>query len=157
LQQRINRSSVVLGLCMLAAVGSTRFYRVNISSSVPRGVYRLAPVLPPVQRGTLVLVPTPAVMLPWHSRWLPLLKRVEGIAGDEICVQENRLVVRGDDFGPIFHEADGKALPRLEGCHIVQAGEVFLASRAARSLDGRYFGPVAVSALLWQAVPVVTW
>ena len=39
----------------------------------------------------------------------------------------------------------------------VQTGEVFLASQAPRSLDGRYFGVTPVATLTAQASPLLTW
>ena len=54
-------------------------------------------------------------------------------------------------------EAHGQPLPHIEaGCQVVQAGEVFLASTAPRSLDSRYFGMVLVQDLTAQASPVLT-
>src|SRR5262249_21112777 len=44
---RRSRSSLVLGVLVLAAVVSTRWVRLNLSPSVPLGVYRLAPLSPP--------------------------------------------------------------------------------------------------------------
>jgi type IV secretory pathway protease TraF len=81
-------STVVLCACVLATVVSTRWVRVNVSPSAPYGLYRLAPVPPQLARGTLVLLPVPVSVWPWHSRWLPLLKPVAATAG--ACVYARR-------------------------------------------------------------------
>ena len=47
---RCPRRRLVLGLLVLAAVVSTRWVRLNVSPSVPRGLYRLMAVAPPVPR-----------------------------------------------------------------------------------------------------------
>jgi conjugative transfer signal peptidase TraF len=154
---RRTRSSLVLGGLVLAAVLSTRWYRLNLSPSVPRGVYRLAPLAPPLARGTLVVLPVPAAVRPWHSRWVPLLKPVAAVAGDTVCVGEEGLWVDGRWYGPMYQAAHGRTLPRLRGCFAVPDGEVFLASPAPRSLDGRYFGVTPVGALTARAIPLVTW
>ena len=151
------RSSLVFGVLVLAAVVSTRWVRLNLSPSVPVGVYRLARLTPPLARGTLVLLPLPVAVRPWHRAGAPLLKPVAAVAGDEVCVQEGTLWVAGTSYGPVYAEADGKPLPHLEGCQTVPEAQVLLASAAPRSLDGRYFGLTRVAELTARAVPLVTW
>ena len=152
---RCTRSSLVLGVLVLAAVVSTRWVRLNLSPSVPVGVYRLARLAPPLARGTLVLLPVPDAVRPWAS--LPLLKPVAGIAGDVACVLGGRLTVNDEDYGPVLTAAHGMALPQWWGCTVVRAGEVVVASQAPRSNDSRYFGPVPIRDITAVAVPVWTW
>jgi len=155
--RRQTRGTVVLGLCVLGVVAALPWYRVNISPSVPYGLYRLQPVPATLERGDLVVLPVPASAQPWHSRWLPLLKPVAATAGQDVCVQDDTLWIGAQSYGPVRHEAHGRSLPHLEGCAIVAPGTVFLASHAPASLDSRYFGPVAVSSLTAHAFPVLTW
>src|SRR5215831_12613621 len=150
-------SSLVLGVLVLAAVVSTRWVRVNVSPSTPLGLYRLAAVAPPLARGTLVVLPVPPAVQRWHSAWLPLLKPIAALPGDLVCTSEAGLWIEGQAYGPVYSEAGGAPLPRLQGCVRVPAGAVFLASPAPRSLDGRYFGVTAIATLTAQAVPVLTW
>ena len=152
---RRTRSRLVLGGLVLAAVVSTRWVRLNLSPSVPVGVYRLARLAPPLARGTLVLLPVPGAVRPWAS--LPLLKPVAGIAGDVACVLGGRLTVNDEDYGPVLTAAHGMALPQWWGCTVVRAGEVVVASQAPRSNDSRYFGPVPIRDIKAVAVPVWTW
>jgi len=147
----------VLGVLVLAAVVSTRWVRLNLSPSVPVGVYRLERLAPPLARGTLVLLPVPVAVHPWHSRWTPLLKPIAAVAGEEVCVQQGALWVGEQWYGPVYGAAHSKPLPQLEGCQVVPEGAVFLASPAPRSLDGRYWGMTRVSDLTAQAVPLWTW
>jgi conjugative transfer signal peptidase TraF len=154
---RRTRSSLVLGGLVLAAVVSTRWVRVNLSPSVPRGVYRLAAVAPPLARGTLVVLPVPAGVRAWQPRGVPLLKPVAAVAGDVVCVGADGLWVEGRWYGPVYEEAHGMPLPQLRGCFFVPAGAVFLASAVPKSLDARYFGPTPVATLTAQATPLFTW
>ena len=151
------RRSLVFGVLVLAAVVSTRWVRLNLSPSVPRGVYRLAAVSPPLARGTLVVLPVPRAVRRWHSRWQPLLKPIAALAGDLVCAQADGLWIVGQAYGPVYPEAGGAPLPRLQGCVRVPAGAVFLASPAPRSLDGRYFGMTPVATITAQATPLLTW
>ena len=154
---RSTRRSLVLWGLVVATVLSTRWCRLNLSPSVPRGVYRLAAVSPPLARGMLVVLPVPAAVRPWHSRWEPLLKPVAAVGGDVVCIWDEGLWVEGQWYGPIYQAAGGAPLPRLRGCLRLQPGDVFLASQAPRSLDGRYFGPTPVAALTARAIPLMTW
>src|SRR5437764_13338091 len=78
------RSTLLLGGFFLAAVLSTHWVRLNMSPSVPYGLYRLTAVQPPLARGTLVVLPVPASVQRYWSPWLPLLKPVAGVAGDQV-------------------------------------------------------------------------
>ena len=148
------RSFVVVFLAVLVA---TRFFRVNVSPSVPYGLYRLTAVPPVLARGMLVMLPVPASVQPWHSRWVPFLKPVAAVAGEEVCVRDDRLWVAGVAYGPVYAAVAGKRLPRLAGCQVIPEGAVFLASTAPRSLDGRYWGMTPVATLRTAAVPLLTW
>ncbi len=154
---RCPRSSLVLGVLVLAAVVSTRWVRLNLSPSVPRGLYLLRAVMLPLPHGTLVLLPAPASIHPWWPTSTPLLKPVAAIAGEEVCGIWDHLWVQGEWYGPVYTEADGKPLPHLEGCVVVPEGAVFLASKKPRSLDGRYFGMTRVRDLTAQAIALWTW
>src|SRR6266704_2861854 len=56
---RPRRSTRVLAGLVLAAVLSTRWVRLNVSGSLPYGLYRLVPVPQPLPRDTIVLLPVP--------------------------------------------------------------------------------------------------
>jgi conjugative transfer signal peptidase TraF len=147
----------VLGVLVLAAVVSTRWVRVNVSPSSPYGLYRLATVTSPLTRGTLVVLPVPPAVQRWHSAWEPLMKPVAAVEGDLVCTEDDGLWIEGQAYGPVYQEAGTAPLPRLQGCVRVPAGAVFLASRAPRSLDGRYFGMTPVADITARAIPLLTW
>jgi type IV secretory pathway protease TraF len=104
-----------------------------------------------------VVLPVPARVQAWQSRWVPLLKPVAAVAGEQVCIEQRWLQIQGTWVGPVLHEAHGMALPQWRGCHIVQEGDVFLASAVPNSLDSRYFGPVPITSLTGQATPLFTW
>ena len=108
-------------------------------------------------RGTLVMLPVPASVQPFHAWWVPLLKPVAAVAGDWVCVYEQHLWINGLDYGLQMEQAAGQWLPQWLGCRVLGTGEVFLASGVLRSLDGRYFGVTRVKTLTAQAIPVLTW
>jgi conjugative transfer signal peptidase TraF len=154
-----SRSSRVFGLAALLAVGALPWYRVNVTSSAPRGVWRMLAVPPVVEKGMWVTLPAPASVKAWAPHWANLLKPVAAVAGEPVCVTRDTLWIRGESFGRVLkQDAEGTPLPRLrEGCVVVAAGTVFLASAAPQSLDSRYFGSVPVAALTARALPLLTW
>ena len=154
---RCPRSSLVLGVLVLAAVVSIRWVRLNLSPSVPVGLYRLERLAPPLARGTLVILSPPASIRPWWRSLASLLKPVAAVAGEEVCGVEGTLFIHGEAYGPIYTEADGKPLPHLDGCQVVPEGTVFLASTQPKSLDGRYFGVTPIADLTARAVALWTW
>ena len=153
-----SRSTTILAVCALVAVCCTPWYKLNLTSSAPRGVWLLHRVPAVVERGMWVTLPGPDAVERWLPRWIPLLKPVAAVAGERVCVKEETSWIRGASYGRVYVQAQGQPLPHLvEGCFEVEAGRVFLAGTAANSLDSRYFGTVPVSVLTAWAVPLWTW
>jgi conjugative transfer signal peptidase TraF len=144
------------GVLWLMAL-SLGWLRLNVSPSVPLGLYRLHAISAHLQRGTLVVLPVPASVQAWQSRWRPLLKPVAGLPGDTVCVSDEGLWINARWYGPVLTEAAGLPLPRIRGCFTVGPSEVVLASEAPRSLDSRYFGVVSITDLSAMATPWLTW
>jgi type IV secretory pathway protease TraF len=134
------------------AIGLT-WIKINVSPSTPLGLYRLHPVARPLTRGTLVIVHVPG----WSARTVPFLKPVAAVASEWVCRLGGTLMIHKEDYGPIYEESGGHRIPHLDGCMQVPDDHVFLASKADRSLDSRYFGPVAIEQLLAIATPLLTW
>lgn len=153
----MNRSSLVIALAVLLAVVSTRWVRLNVSHSLPVGLYWLSAVPVELPRGAFVVLDVPRSIQHLWLSWVPLLKPVAGIPGDVVCHQEARLMINGTDYGPVVG-THGKPLPHLEtGCQTVPVGMVLLASQAPKSLDSRYFGLTPVATVTAQATPLLTW
>lgn len=147
-------------LCVLLLGGFVMIflgYRLNVSPSVPLGLYRVMALTGHPARGMLVHLPVPTAIQLWQPRYLRLLKPVAGIAGDTVCIEEDGVMVNGTDYGSVEQQAAGKALPRIRGCFVVPQDEVFLASQTPRSVDSRYFGTVQIVRLTGVANPIWTW
>ena len=152
-----SRRTVLVAALLLLALLSTRWFRLNLSASLPRGLYALTAVQEPLARESLVVLSAPASVHPWIPWWRPLLKPVAGLPHEHVCVREERLYIGERDYGPVYTTANGKPLPRLTDCIDIHSDEVFLASPIRGSMDGRYFGPTKVDIIRAQAVPVWTW
>lgn len=136
----------------------------NVSASVPVGLYRIVPE-PAQRRGELVaLRPSPTLARYMASRryveaGAMLVKPVAAVAGQQVC-RTGATVTIDEKTVATARTADrmGRLLPVWTGCRRLSTGTVFLLAPAVpASFDGRYFGPVATSAVVGRALPLWTW
>jgi len=134
----------------------------NASASVPVGLYVVSGDRP--VRGELAVVrPAPGIeayMARRHyvPRGISLLKPVAATAGATVCRDGDAVTIDGRPAATALR-ADrlGRPLPVWAGCTTLGAGELFLLAGASSvSFDSRYFGPVAVTAVVGRAVPIWT-
>lgn len=144
-------------LLVLVALASLPWLRLNLSSSVPRGLYRLHAVPTSLTYGQLVLVEVPEALRPWWPRSTPLLKPVAGIPGDVLTVADGHFYVNDRDYGLVVALAAGQILPQVASPTVIADGMVCLASAVERSLDCRYTGPIPQATLQALATPFWTW
>ena len=136
----------------------------NPSDSVPPGWYRIGPP-ESLHVGSIVLVRLPADTttlaaqrgyLPEH---VPLLKRIGAMSPQQVCIEKRIVRIDGIPVAGV-HASDGRGRPlsAWQQCRRLHDGELFLLSATnPASFDSRYFGPVAVSAVIGSAQPLWTW
>ncbi len=136
----------------------------NPSDSVPPGWYRIDPP-ESLHVGSFVLVQLPADTaalaaqrgyLPEH---IPLLKRIGAMSPQQVCIEKRIVRIDGMPVTSV-HATDGRGRPlsAWQQCRRLHDGELFLLSATnPASFDSRYFGPVAVSAVIGSAQPLWTW
>ena len=157
----------VLGIAALAwPLVHTPVARIvyNPSDSVPLGWYRIGPLYS-LHVGSIVLarLPADAAELAAQRRYLPehipLLKRVGAISPQQVCIEKH--IVRIDGVAEaVARTVDGRGRPlsAWQQCRRLHDGELFLLSATnPASFDSRYFGPIAVSAVIGSAQPLWTW
>jgi conjugative transfer signal peptidase TraF len=151
------------------AVGGLSFIHVapkliwNASASTPIGLYRIRPT-GRLAGGDLVADDAPEPLASFLAdngylpRGVPLMKRVAGLPGQEVCRNGLVITVDGIEIGKALeHDRMGRPLPVWRGCRRIVSGEVFLMNALVRdSLDGRYFGPIATSLIIGRATPLWT-
>ena len=136
----------------------------NASASAPLGLYWIERTRR-ISRGDLVLVrpPPQAQEVAAEGGYLPegvaLLKRVEGLAGDTVCVRGGQVTIEGIAVANALRsDSMGRPLHAWDGCRPLATDEVFVLMRhVPGSFDSRYFGPVWRSEILGKAVPLWTW
>lgn len=84
---------------------------------------------------------------------VPLIKRVVGVAGDEICSHGRNISVNGIGMGVAKSEdLFGRVLPVWQGCNTLADDQIFVVNFHPYSFDGRYFGPIDRSLIIGRAV-----
>ena len=136
---------------------------VNVTTSMPRGIYWLRPGGRVALHSTVTLaIPSSVCQIVDQRRYLPpgfrLLKSVVAVAGDVVCIERQRYSVNARLISVIATTGQaGRPLPPpYPFCGVVPAGVAFLAAAGNSSLDSRFFGPVPISDLT-PAVPLWTY
>lgn len=153
---RIPLIAVALILGSAAAIWAFRVnFVVNVTASVPRGIYRLVPG--EIQRGDLVKACLPDL---WEVREAlgrhylmkgvcpsgtsPVLKHVAALAGDAVVISETGIAVNGKlilGSKPKERDSNGEPLPVMSYAGILKSGEYVLVSENdPRGFDSRYLG-----------------
>ena len=133
----------------------------NASASTPIGLYLIRPDSAPAI-GDIVAVAPPDALARFlaDGRYLPngvpLLKHVAALAGQTVCRTDAIVTIDGTPVASaLARDRHGRALPVWQGCRTLGADEIFLLNPEIRdSLDGRYFGPLPLSAVIGIAVPL---
>jgi conjugative transfer signal peptidase TraF len=156
---------------LLVALVAAFEVRVNLSSSAPRGIYRV--VSNRVTRGALVgaCLPSAAARLGLARGYLgagscpdgsqPVLKRVGAVAGDVVELAPAQVTVNGTPLpnsATAARDSLARALPHAaRGRHTVAGDQVWLfATDRADSWDSRYFGAVTLRDIRGVVRPVLT-
>ena len=154
-----------------AAVVHAIALRVNITASMPLGVYR--EVAPRLERGARVVfcLPEPAARLGLERGYLPhgacldgsqeLMKEIAAIPGDDVVLAAGGLSVNGQTLpGSALHAVDHSGRP-LEhapfGVQRVGPNDLWVVGTLREvSWDSRYFGPVPIARVRVSAVELIT-
>ncbi len=134
---------------------------LNVSPSVPVGLYLHLPAQP--TRGTVAVIRLPrsqAVLA--HTRgYLPigmlLIKKVAAGHRDLVCRSGSVVTINGS-VAATARSADlaGAPLPAWRGCERLLGGRIFVLSRRSFSFDSRYFGALDAASVLGTANPILT-
>ena len=160
--------ALVTALAVNAAPATS--FRVNLSGSMPRGLYRLADASP--ERGSFVAfcLDEVSVALALERRYTgggtcpggvePLVKPVAATRGDVVTTTERSVTVNGAPLpssATLAADSNGRPLPHDPfGTHRLEHGELWVFSPAERSWDSRYFGPIRRDQVVATVVPVLT-
>ncbi|UVV69186.1 S26 family signal peptidase [Brucella anthropi] len=135
----------------------------NATASAPIGFYTVAPAdALDVAELVAVMPPEPLAAFiterGYVARGVPLLKRVLGLPGQQVCRTGRAITVDEIEMGEALkRDGLGRDLPVWQGCRVIRQGQLFLMNWEVRdSLDGRYFGSIPADSVIGRAVPLWT-
>jgi conjugative transfer signal peptidase TraF len=153
----------------IAAPYSRAHYFINVSPSLPCGLYKINKPNN-FKRGDLIIFnpPETASNVIERRHWLPkgwpLLKHIGAVAGDTYCVTDSpnnssySFYINDEYIGPVS-ERDSQGLPltHVKGCHVVKKNNFLpVSTYINNSFDGRYFGEIPLSSIQGIAEPILT-
>ena len=157
------------GGVVLALSGAWRAgVRLNLTASLPVGLYVVTPGSP--TRGAIVLacLPSPVTAFARDRSYIPrgacpgdaapVGKEVLAVPGDTVTVSVAGLSVNGSmipETQARVADSDGRRLPLVPaGRSVVQSGEIWLVGRHPLSFDSRYFGAVPSASVVALVHPL---
>ena len=171
-RRRLTRSILIVALFFL--VVATGAYgagiRLNLSGSIPPGLYRTTGGVP--ERGTTVLACLPSSVARFartrgyvptgscEDGSAPVGKVVAATAGDTVEISTHGVSVNGRllrNSAPLRYDSKGRGLPVLTVApRVVPPAEIWLVSTySPQSFDSRYFGPIAASRVVSRIEPLL--
>jgi conjugative transfer signal peptidase TraF len=150
-------------------------YRLNTSSSMPQGIYRLLQEPTVLMRGMTVTLCPPGTSIfkqaydrhyfssgTCPSGFEPLLKTVAATEGDWVQVTLQGIEVNHrwlKNSAQLQTDTQGRRMDRVPvGKYRVQTGEIWLiSSHHPQSFDSRYFGAVPLNLVQGIARPIWIW
>lgn len=163
-----------LALIALAVVvlGVIAGFRINVTPSLPIGLYRAVGDSAAVHRGAVVIVCLSKV---WNRFALQrsilgrgtcdggsygIGKLVLALEGDVVELRQESLLINGTSIpfdGTREHDRFDRRMPHYSwGKHLLGPGEIWLFSPHPAAFDSRYFGPVSVSHVRSVVQPIWT-
>lgn len=171
-RQRVTHLILIVALVLFAiAIGAYGAgIRLNLSGSIPPGLYRTTRGVP--DRGTTVLACLPSEVATFARKRgyvpsgscedgsAPVGKTVAAVSGDMVEVSTYGVSVNGTllrNSAPLPRDSKGRGLPVLRiGPELVRTTEVWLVSSySAQSFDSRYFGPISASRVVSRIKPLL--
>lgn len=150
---------LVLGGMEIGLFSPPRYY-VNLSASMPPGVYRVVSNHNPTY-GDIVLYPPPkeALDFGYVKKGMQLMKPIAALPGDQVCAEGSSLLVNQTKIGMLAqYDRKQNRLHPLKGCRIIGSQQLFTASTYHKySYDGRYHGPLYRSDITAFVEPFWTW
>ena len=166
--------TLILLLMLFASMGiaapyTRAHYFINVSSSLPYGLYKINKPNN-FKRDDLIIFnpPQAAANVIEKRHWLPkgwpLLKYIGAVEGDTYCTKCSLFAVsysfyiNGEYIGPVSeHDSQGLPLTHVKGCHVVKKNNFLpVSTYINNSFDGRYFGEIPLSSIQGIAEPILT-
>jgi conjugative transfer signal peptidase TraF len=134
---------------------------VNLSASVPLGLYARSAAQARVGHTVLIRLPMTLKQLAARRGYLPfdhfLIKTLAAGPGDVACRFGSRVWAGGHSrVWALRTDGLGRLLRNWSGCRRLRAGELFVLGTHLSSFDSRYFGPINRQSVLTVVRPILS-
>ncbi|MBF0451288.1 MAG: S26 family signal peptidase [Candidatus Magnetomorum sp.] len=150
---------------VLASFFLSHHYVIQISSSLPCGVYKKKAISETILIGQIVLVVLSPEIRSFmiNQQWIPahlnyfLMKPVAARPGDHVRITPDAVYINHQYKGPVKQvDQEGKHLPHYLFDGILKKNTYFLLGTAQNSFDSRYFGPIHKQSIINSVEPFIT-
>lgn len=133
---------IILIMLYLILIYLTKNYAINITPSLPIGIYRIYKIknIDEIKKGEIVIYKIPKEFQEFSilkGTEIDSMKKVVAVYGDNIEIKDNKIYVNNENFGDINQN---KKLPKFNGK--LKENEVLTLSKMKYSFDGRYYGGI---------------
>lgn len=164
----LKNAVIFLVICIAVSMGFEvvpKIFYVNVTSSLPRGLYLRVPKEEIKKGDYIVYEPSEEVKKiiiqnGWGNGKYDFLKKVGAVSGETYEIDEKTLTfeIGGKYIGQVYEKDNaGKEMPKLRGKFEVPQGYVLPIATSERSFDGRYSGAIEQSRIKAKVVPFLTW
>jgi conjugative transfer signal peptidase TraF len=159
--------SLAAGLWGAVTIARVWGVSVNVTPSMPIGIWIIRPVNAPIARGAIVSFcrvsrhsstepPKPSDHGPCPDGTSPLLKPIAAIPGDWVFVDGAGVTVNGQLLPNSQRQSRSGLAAIAPGAYRVGEGELWVVSSLhSESFDSRYFGPIRAAVIRGEAIPVL--
>lgn len=140
-------------LCIFVLTKSASDYTINLTKSLPRGIYKLYPATN-LQIGDIVIfnVPEKTKKYLYGRHYVPklvttIMKHISATEKDKINIINNEIFINNVSWGKITKmDSKGRRLPELSKNDLIpKHGEFLPLAKTKNSFDGRYFGTIKLN------------
>lgn len=159
------KAIIFLMLCVavrLVFEGLSEIFYLNVTSSLPRGLYMKIPSKEFIRGDYIIYEPTEEVKAlivknDWGDGNHDFLKKVGAVSGEKFSINADTLIfeIEGEYIGKVFEKDNvGHELPKLRGEFEVPQDCVLPIATSARSFDGRYSGVISNKKIKAKVMPI---
>ena len=135
-------TSIFLAIIFTGLHILSKIYVINVTPSIPLGIYTLEKFDGVLKKGDLVVYEVDDKYKNLTSIKRTMFKSVKPVAAfyeDKVEIKDNRIYVNGEDYGEIFSKVSSNFNGKMK------EDEVLTLSKVRGTFDGRYYGAIKKS------------
>ena len=141
-------TSIFLAIIFTGLYILSKIYVINVTPSIPLGIYKLEKFDGVLKKGDLVVYEVDDKYKNLTSIKRTMFKSVKPVAAfyeDKVEIKDNRIYVNGEDYGEIFSKVSSNFNGKMK------EDEVLTLSKVRGTFDGRYYGAIKKSKIEKEA------